>query len=134
MTEEKRIQARERARKWYAKNKIRWRAHVKEYQATRRDKCNEWARTHYHRYRTQKIAHYYSVPEAEMQQWLDISICEICGSTDRKLVIDHKHGTTGIVRGRLCHNCNSGLGQFKDNPDTLELAAKYLRDREEKTA
>ncbi len=40
-------------------------------------------------------------------------------------VVDHCH-TTGIVRGILCHDCNIGLGKFKDNPTALETAAKYL--------
>lgn len=53
--------------------------------------------------------------------------CKICGITPKKLVVDHCH-TTGRVRGLLCHNCNTGLGQFKDNTQFLQLAIKYLND------
>lgn len=50
--------------------------------------------------------------------------CEICGSK-RNLHIDHDHGT-GELRGCLCINCNTALGGFRDNPELLEKAIKYL--------
>jgi len=39
--------------------------------------------------------------------------------------VDHDH-TTDKVRGLLCHNCNLGLGHFKDDPECCKLAANYL--------
>ena len=50
--------------------------------------------------------------------------CEICGSSE-ELHIDHDH-STGAVRGVLCPRCNQGLGQFKDNRDSLLRAVIYL--------
>lgn len=41
---------------------------------------------------------------------------------------DHNHGTEKF-RGWLCHNHNAMLGHAGDNPDILELGAKYLRER-----
>lgn len=42
------------------------------------------------------------------------------------LCVDHNH-KTGNIRGLLCHNCNSALGNFYDNPDYLLSAVLYLQ-------
>lgn len=39
---------------------------------------------------------------------------------------DHNH-ETGEPRGLLCMNCNNGIGQFKDDLDSLESAIRYLK-------
>ena len=44
---------------------------------------------------------------------------------EKYLAIDHCH-ESGIVRGLLCMPCNTGLGNFKDNVQTLLNAIKYL--------
>ena len=51
--------------------------------------------------------------------------CLLCGIKTEKLVIDHCHKTKR-VRGLLCHQCNSGLGHFKDNTEFLLKAVEYL--------
>ncbi len=59
--------------------------------------------------------------------------CAICGQlpVKKRLAVGHDHDT-GRVRGLLCHNCNTGLGMFKDSPARLLRAIKYLtRDRSE---
>lgn len=53
--------------------------------------------------------------------------CIICESTE-DLVLDHCHITTNF-RGILCRNCNSGLGNFKDNIKLLIKAIQYLEDK-----
>jgi len=55
---------------------------------------------------------------------LEQKACLICGR-EVPLVIDHDH-ETGIVRGRLCVRCNTGLGKFLDDPEMLRKAAVYL--------
>lgn len=55
--------------------------------------------------------------------------CLICGCTFEsaaEAMIDHDH-ERGHVRGLLCRLCNLGLGNFRDNPDALLTAAKYVR-------
>ena len=68
------------------------------------------------------------------------STCNICGKEEttrsrnqeatmpRNLCIDHNH-LTGIVRGLLCNDCNTGISKFKDNPQWLRAAALYLEQR-----
>lgn len=58
------------------------------------------------------------------------SCCAICKLKDpdgrwRFWHTDHCH-SSGKVRGILCHSCNVGLGNFKDNPAYLQSAAEYL--------
>jgi Recombination endonuclease VII len=50
--------------------------------------------------------------------------CQICGLA--ATTIDHDH-SSGVVRGGLCNNCNTGLGMFKDSPQVLQKAAEYLK-------
>ena len=42
-------------------------------------------------------------------------------------VVDHCH-STGKVRGILCGKCNIGLGHFRDNVETMEMAIKYIQE------
>jgi hypothetical protein len=53
-------------------------------------------------------------------------------SKQRGLFIDHCH-TSGKVRGLLCQKCNSGLGMFNDNIETLNEAIFYLTKHNSKT-
>lgn len=58
--------------------------------------------------------------------------CYICNidSLDcfhEKLYVDHCH-TTGKVRALLCHNCNAGIGHFKENKMLLQNAIFYLEE------
>lgn len=46
----------------------------------------------------------------------------------RKLAVDHCH-KTGKFRGIICVHCNSGLGYFRDNPEYLQSAIEYLKER-----
>ena len=52
------------------------------------------------------------------------SQCGICDSSG-DLVVDHNHDS-GVVRGFLCHQCNSGIGMLKDDPELLRKAIQWL--------
>lgn len=45
----------------------------------------------------------------------------------RRLSIDHCH-KTGLVRGLLCHSCNTALGKFKDDIQMMKQAIEYLKN------
>jgi hypothetical protein len=74
----------------------------------------------------------YRVTPAEFYAMLESQSggCAICGRKDsgaknRQMHLDHCH-KTGKNRGILCHSCNVGLGNFKDDPDKLLAAVAYL--------
>jgi|ERR1700690_523045 len=77
----------------------------------------------------------YGIEEADVEQLLRAQQgrCAIC----RKMLlwgsfthVDHDHETHRI-RGLLCVNCNTGLGQFFDRPELLRAAAEYLLTHKE---
>lgn len=60
--------------------------------------------------------------------------CMICGNEEmnnknKVLCVDHCH-ETGAIRGLLCGLCNAGIGHFKDSPELLTNAIKYLEHYE----
>jgi hypothetical protein len=64
-------------------------------------------------------------------------ICPICLKYEEELLgtggnagvwtIDHDHNKNKF-RGFLCHNCNRGIGIFKDDIDRLQRAVRYLKE------
>jgi|SRR2546422_8904022 len=54
-------------------------------------------------------------------------LCAICREKEAT-DIDHDH-FTGVFRGLLCGNCNTGIGLLKERKDILENAITYLKPR-----
>ena len=58
--------------------------------------------------------------------------CAICqrefkpGRSIERVCVDHEHAS-GRVRGLLCGRCNSAIGFFLENANTLRRAIVYLR-------
>lgn len=94
---------------------------------TRENKIKNWGSSrHYH------LVQRYGITAAEADQILENQdgVCAICHKVPSPELrtpwhVDHDH-KTGKVRGILCHACNTALGNFNDDPETLERALEYL--------
>jgi len=82
-----------------------------------------------YRKRVQKLRNKYGLEIKDYDKMFDDQNgnCKICNNSLIKPHIDHCHSTNKI-KGILCGNCNIGLGMFKDNPEYLENAIKYLKE------
>lgn len=77
---------------------------------------------HYH------LKQRFGIGAAEVNEMIETQggICPICRKRPA-VHVDHDH-KTGKVRAILCEMCNGGLGQFRDNPETIRKAIAYLAD------
>mgnify|MGYP003152440700 CR=1 FL=1 len=124
-------------------------AHIKEYNkkyyANNKEKnnisCSEWYQNNKETVKEVRRFNKYGISSAEYDTMLEEqdNKCKICltSFTDITLKdgktpvrIDHCH-TTNQVRGLLCNLCNTGLGFFKDNTETLTNAIVYLEHTQE---
>jgi len=109
-------------RRWYRAHKDEVRERSKQWALDNPDKRRAISRRH-------QVAKYGLSPEEyDNMVAAQKGCCLICGVTPTRLHIDHDH-TTDVVRGLLCNTCNAGLGQFKDSPDLLRAATKYVEER-----
>jgi hypothetical protein len=121
----------EYAKKYYRSNSDERIEYQKKYRKVNRETILQKGRE-YKRDPEQARATKYGIStlDLELMYKRQNSQCALCGITEnetgKKLVIDHCHAE-GHVRALLCNPCNLGLGHFKDNPETLEKALKYVR-------
>ena len=83
----------------------------------------------------QRRAKTYNSTIEKIKELLENAVCDICGSCGyehkKGLHVDHCH-TTGVIRGVLCHSCNTGLGAFKDDFSLIKKALEYLKCHEQR--
>ncbi|RKZ79018.1 MAG: hypothetical protein DRQ35_05005 [Gammaproteobacteria bacterium] len=86
------------------------------------------------KYRWSTLKRLYGITEFDYNRIFEEQegCCEICcihqKDLKKALSVDHNHNT-GEVRGLLCQACNTGLGNFRDRPETLLAAIQYLEGR-----
>ena len=86
-----------------------------------------------------KLQKSYGIGYAEYLTMLDAqnNACAICGTNDtgnrKAFHVDHCHDT-GKIRGLLCGNCNSGIGNLRDDINLLQRAIAYLQSTKENYA
>lgn len=131
---------RARQRASYYRNKEARLAYQKEYAEKNKEKIREWRSK---AYQARKVAHAAATKRNTLKRLYGLTIeqweamfdsqgrvCAICGSADpgasnTRFHTDHCHAT-GVVRGILCHACNTGIGKFKDSPALMRKAIQYL--------
>ena len=90
---------------------------------------------HSERVRDHHLRKNYGITIEEYNQMFDLQQgqCACCGihqiELTNALAVDHNHDTMAI-RGLLCSNRNSGIGQLGDNIEGVRKALKYLEDAE----
>lgn len=83
--------------------------------------------------RDSKLKRTYGISYSEYLTMLEAQggCCAICGTSDtgkrKAFAVDHNH-TTGKVRGLLCSNCNTGIGNLKEDEGIMLRAMEYLRN------
>lgn len=134
-----------KTKRWHHANPEKRKAKDLRWRAANREKHLEIKRTSWAKYpRTHRNCRYkkhygITIEEYEAMVVAQNGKCAICESDNhrsRKGVgswpVDHNH-KTGKVRGLLCYKCNSGVGQFDDDPEMLIKAAAYLRKHSPET-
>lgn len=87
----------------------------------------------YEYHRNSKLKNTYGISYTEYLTMLEAQggCCAICGTNDtgkrKAFAVDHCH-ETGNIRGLLCSNCNTGIGNLRDDIGLLERAIEYLRN------
>lgn len=120
----------------YAKFKENENAKQRAYRHANLEASREWQRRHarLNDSKPKKLKHKYgiSIERFNEMRRSQHESCVICGTHERDtlsrvLGVDHDH-STGLVRGLLCSNCNSGVGHARDDPRILMSAIHYLEN------
>ncbi len=116
-------------REWYQNNKEHAIELVRSYRIENKEKIKKLAQEYKPRRKALWLLRYgLTVDEYDAQVVQQGNCCAICGKQPKPgkvLVVDHDH-KSGKFRGLLCMNCNSGIGNLKDDPELILLALAYM--------
>lgn len=111
------------------------RKHVSEYRKEQRRKGTKAYEREKQANRVRRLRVTYGLTAADHEALVIAhgNRCAICRQVEtrtknsriKSIAIDHDHAT-GLVRGLLCHMCNTGIGCFKDSPELLKAALRYI--------
>src|SRR4029077_8529463 len=119
--------------KYRQKNRERINAQKRAYAKNNPEKIQEWGRKHYAKNPRKAYRKAYGQNtrlvrrERELKQLYDLELtdylkmlddqqkrCKICLEELTRIYVDHIHGVEPVVvRGLLCHRCNTALGLLK---------------------
>jgi hypothetical protein len=123
-----------RRKQWYQQNRRREIARVKAWQQANPERLKAWREKNRERRLQQlreiHLRNKFGLTPDEYDRMLEAQgrVCALCGCTPTpgiSLHVDHDHGT-GEIRGLLCVRCNNALGLFREDPDVLKRAARYV--------
>ena len=103
---------------WASRNRKKANAITKAWVAANPDRAKQTRRR-------SRVKKKYGLTLEEYEALMTNAKCAICEDKVPKPQLDHCH-SSGEVRGVLCSGCNLGLGHFRDRPELLRKAAKYL--------
>ena len=115
----------EARKKWYQRpeNKEKWKAYRGKWLTKNPHKAKEYAiRSHWCRLKRE-----FGVSKEQFAEMIisQCGRCAICNKPMQRPCVDHCHDTKK-VRGLLCMQCNSGIGQFGDSIQLVREALSYL--------
>jgi hypothetical protein len=137
--EKRKERARERSREWYEVHKEQIRSRRRAYREAHKEQMRGYMKvynkTHKERLRKQSREYRYGVTP-EMYEGLSreqSGRCAICRQSPirRHLAVDHCHDT-GVIRGLLCHRCNTAIGLLRNDAAKCRHAAEYLEKGQSK--
>jgi hypothetical protein len=134
VTDEKRDRQRASYKRWYERN-------LEHARAVGRARTKAWRAGNKEKVKTQRavnrLKHEYGLTPEALAAIYETQgrQCAVCGAArdlrgPNGLVIDHCH-KSGAVRGLLCSSCNVGIGHFRENPEYLVAAKRYLEAHRE---
>lgn len=115
-------------RKRYAENMRRHRKTIKGKEASRAEYHRRRYGLNRQRFLMQRRLRQYGLSQEAYDAKLQNQkgLCAVCGKSMKVPHIDHNH-STGLNRDLLCKWCNTGLGMFFENIDSLRRAIEYLQ-------